>query len=167
MGPRGPGTNSLSTALNLIGRHLKGSAQSRERKAALSLVSDIRKRAIQNRTPELDYVRYLRNKWAAHSTMDRAVDPWEAGKSVDFAKLENGLEQMRQHFHELATLVAMVKSLGHLEDDGRRLTDTSYRMGLAWDGFSHIASQVMTPVGEDAAKQLMDRIEPALMAAPH
>lgn len=161
----GPGAMSLATALNLINRHLKISPGSPERAAALSLIREIRENALTKKSEELEYIRYLRNKWAAHATMDRAVDPWEDGKTIDFGKLEGGLEQMRQHFHSLATLIEMVTVLDHLEQDGRRIDESSVRMGLAWEGFSLIASPLMSSMGESAASELLDRVEPALI--PH
>ena len=159
----GEGTNSLNTALNVIKRHLDGDSPSRERDAALALVREIRSHAFEERTPKLVYVRYMRHKWAAHSTMDRSVDAWDDGKTVDFTKMEAGLEQMRLHFYELATLISMVPALQPLEGAGRRTDANRVRIGLGWEGFGQVASGLMTSLGDTAASQLLDTIEPALI----
>lgn len=158
----GEGTSSLATALNLITRRLKASPSTPERNAALALAGGIRERAIQNRTPELDYVRYMRNKWAAHVTYDRAVDQWEPGTSVDFDKLETALQQMQTHFLELTTLIEQVGVLEGLERDGRQLDQNTYRIGLGWEGFSSQALAIMGSHGENSARLLLETIEPGL-----
>lgn len=163
----GEGSSSLATALNLLTRHLKASPPSSERRAALALVQGIRHSAIENKTPELEYVRYLRNKWAAHVTLDRSVDPWEPGKSLDFAKLETALQQMQSHFHEMATLIQQVTALEALEHDGRKLSENSYRVGIAWEGFSSQALFLMGSHGENSARCLLERLEPGLTADEH
>lgn len=161
----GDGSSSLSTALNMVCRHLKASPSSSERTAALKLVAGIRREAIESKTPEIEYVRYLRNKWAAHSSMDLSVDPWKPGKSVDFAKLEAALQQMQRHFVELASLIGQVTALEGLEREGRRVDENTVRMGLDWDGFGGQALHIMGSHGENSANSLMDRIEPGLTPA--
>lgn len=161
----GEGSSSLPTALNMVCRHLKASPRSSERTAALALVAEIRRDAIENKTPELEYVRYLRNKWAAHSSMDISVDPWEPGKSVDFAKLELALQQMQKHFVELASLTEQVTALQGLEREGRRVDENTVRMGLDWEGFSRQALFLMGNHAENCATLLLDRIAPDLMRA--
>lgn len=158
----GEGTSSLATALNLITRRLKASPSTPERKAALALADGIRKRAVQNRTPELEYVRYMRNKWAAHVTYDLVVDQWEPGASIDFRMLDTALQQMQIHFQELATLTEQVSALEGLEHDGRLLDNDTYRFGLGWEGFSSKALLIMASHGENSAKLLLGRIEPEL-----
>lgn len=155
----GEGSSSLATALNLITRHLKASPSSPECSAARDLVTEIRHDAIERKTPELEYVRYLRNKWAAHVSMDGAVDSWEPGKSINFTMLESALHQMQAHFHELATLIEQVTALEALEHDGRRLDENTYRVGLAWEGFSSQTSFVMGSHGENSANLLLECLE--------
>lgn len=163
----GEGSSSLATALNLITRHLKSSPPSSERSAALALVQGIRHKAIESKTPELEYVRYLRNKWAAHVTLDRSVDSWEPGKSLDLAKLESALSQMQTHFHEVAILIKQVTALHNLERDGRRLDENTIRFGIDWEGFSSQALILMGSHGENSASRLLERIEPGLMPDDH
>lgn len=155
----GEGSNSIPTVLNILKRKLKDSPPSAERRAALDLVLEIRTTSIETRTPELDYVRYLRNKWAAHSTLDRSVDPWEPGKIVDFTKLESALEQMQAHFLDLARLAGQVTALQSLEADGRKTGENTIRIGLGWEGFGSDAVSFMGELGENSAGQLLDRIE--------
>lgn len=159
----GDGSNSLHNALAMVRRQLKASPKSPERDAALALVTEIQQGGIDNKTPELRYVQYMRNKWAAHSSMDIFVDPWKPGKSVDFDKLELAVQQMQNHFVELAILIQRVPALEGMERESRRIDEDTVRMGLAWHGFGRQAVTMMGDLAENSARLLMDRIEPALL----
>ncbi|PTT69230.1 hypothetical protein [Arthrobacter sp. HMWF013] len=159
----GAGSNSLYRALDVVRTQLKDSPPSPERDAAIDLVNEIQDVGIQNKTPELKYVRHMRNKWAAHSSMDISVDPWGPGKSVDFGMLELAIRQMQHHFIELVILIQQVPALEGMEREGRRIDEKTVRMGIDWDGFGRQALAIMGGHAENSARLLLDRIEPELM----
>ncbi|WMY79419.1 hypothetical protein [Citricoccus sp. I39-566] len=184
----GEGSSSLPTALDLITRHLKSSTSGslQERLAARDLVNQIRQDAIQNKSSEVEYVRYVRNKWAAHTSMDIHVDTWEDGKIIDFDKLEAALDQLRQHFLDLASLTTLVESvkdwahdarrvdekvdidvtqlsdpeLAKLARDGRVTPQATYKIGLDWEGALSWPVDFMGSIGKSAAQHLLERILP-------
>lgn len=162
----GKGSSSLANALDLITRCLKDPAfgSAADRSAARQLVTEIRDSVITTKSPEMSAVRYWRNKWAGHRTIDPQVDPWAWENPIDFAVIKKGLDQMRAALREFALLLTQLPQLAFLQADARRVDDNTVRMGISLDGTTSWPIDSVLALGESQAQEFLDRTLPYLTA---
>lgn len=160
----GEGASSLANALDLITRFLKesSSVSKGDREAARKLVDGIRLSAISQRSAELKSLRFWRNKWAGHRTVDAQVDPWAGDHPVDFGTIQVALEQMRAAFHEFGLLLNELPELARLHPDAMRIDDRTTLIGLSLDGAAAWPVELMMSIGERQAQFFLDRALPTL-----
>lgn len=159
----GEGSSSLANALDLITRLLKSpqTGSSGDRQAARRLVDELRQSVIVQKSPEWQAIRYWRNKWAGHRSVDAQVDPWAWDNPVSFGTIETGLEQMRVAFNEFAVLLTQLPALAGLHDEARRVDDSTIRMGISLEGTTSWSLSAVTAIGEEQAQVLLDRMTSA------
>lgn len=161
----GEGASSLANALDLITRFLRESSSSvspGDRDAARKLVDGIRLSAILQRSAELESLRFWRNKWAGHRTVDAQVDPWAGDHPVDFGTIQVALEQMRAAFHEFGLLLTQLPELARLHPDAMRVDDKTTLIGLSLDGAAAWPVDLMMSIGDQQAQLFLDRSLPTL-----
>lgn len=80
--------------------------------AELELVEHIRKSVDPQRHLTLEYVQYMRNKWAGHASMDRRFDKWvQAKDSPSIPAVEAALVRIVNAYEDFSDLVEMSDTL--------------------------------------------------------
>lgn len=80
--------------------------------AELDLVEHIRKSVDPQKHLTLEYVQYMRNKWAGHASMDRRFDKWvQAKDSPSIPALEAALVRIVNAYEDFSDLVEMSDTL--------------------------------------------------------
>lgn len=156
-------TLSLPHAIDALDRELAQRLETRaddETVAAADLLRHIKSSTNAETVLSLKYVRHLRNKWAGHATLDRALDSWaDADTGVNFALLEDAVARMVNAYQDLGALASMSQELSAVEAGGRpamKGPDGTERieMGLAWSGANALA-QVMREQAKKHAAELV------------
>ncbi|MGO4383407.1 hypothetical protein [Specibacter sp. RAF43] len=80
--------------------------------AELELVEHIRKSMDPQKHLTLEYVQYMRNKWAGHASMDRRFDTWmQANDSPSIPAVEAALVRIVNAYEDFSDLVEMSDTL--------------------------------------------------------
>lgn len=156
-------TLSLPHAIDALDRELTQRLATQtdiETVAAADLLRNIKSSTDAENVLSLKYVRHLRNKWAGHATLDRALDTWaDANTGVNFPLLEDAVVRMVNAYQDLGTLASMSQQLRAVEAGGRPATKQAngtetVEMGLAWSGANALA-QVMREQAKKHAAELV------------
>lgn len=159
-------TSSLPHALDALEAELNtrlSKAFDTETEAAVELIQHIRGATNADTVLSLKYVRYLRNKWAGHSSLDRSVDSWAgADTTLHFPLLEDALVRMVNAFQNLGTLTPMSRELQDIEARGQAAEVQSdgtqrVRVPISWDGAAAMAL-VMREAAQKAADAFLDQL---------
>ena len=79
--------------------------------AELELVEHIRQSIDPQKHRTLEYVQYMRNKWAGHASMDRRFDTWVADDSLSIPAVEAALVRIVNAYEDFSDLVKMSDTL--------------------------------------------------------
>ncbi|NRD62999.1 hypothetical protein HRD49_14715 [Corallococcus exiguus] len=159
-------TSSLPHALDALEAELNirlSKAFDTETAAAVELIQHIRGETNADTVLSLKYVRYFRNKWAGHSSLDRSVDSWAgADTTLNFSLLEDALVRMVNAFQNLGTLAPMSRELRDIEARGHAAEVQSdgtqrVRMAISWNGAAAMAL-VMREAAQKAAEAFLDQL---------
>lgn len=80
--------------------------------AELDLLEYIRKSVNPQTHPALEYVQYMRNKWAGHASLDLKFDTWvQANDSPSVSAVEAALVRIVNAYEDFSDLVEMSDTL--------------------------------------------------------
>ncbi|WP_017200716.1 hypothetical protein [Arthrobacter sp. M2012083] len=102
-----PRTKSLPNTI-LVLRLALANSQEEEAKTAISLLDEISRSINPDTQIPLKYVRYMRNKWAGHASLDRQVDEWaSADSTLSLPLIEEGLTRLVNAHQDLSEVLNM------------------------------------------------------------
>lgn len=110
-GKKPPGrTASMPHLLERIGKTLED--LDTDANAELELIELIRESVDPQKHLTLEYVQYMRNKWAGHASMDRRFDTWvQANDSLSIPAVEAALVRIVNAYEDFSDLVEMSDTL--------------------------------------------------------
>lgn len=134
----------------------------------LDLLSTIKANVNPQKNSELEYVQYMRNKWAGHASLDRSFDQWaQAGSLVKIAHVEAALVRVVNAYEDFSDLVRMSapldsvvkkpKQAPRIDENGHE----TWQMTVDWSSIRTFA-----PSQRHAARQDVDYYFALLASAP-
>ena len=133
--------------------------------AEKALLQDIKQSVNADLVVSLRYVRHMRNKWAAHASLDRSFDDWADGdRHLSLPLVEEALVHMINAYQDLSTLIPLSDDLAALADPQppavQQLPDGSSTVAMQIDWSSiKVWAPVFQLFAQREAEALLERLD--------
>lgn len=128
--------------------------------AELDLIDHIRSAVEPQNHLTLEYVQYMRNKWAGHASTDRRFDTWaQAKESLSIPAVEAALVRIVNAYEDFSDLVEMSETLMEKTKKPKQVPTInadgheSWKMTVKWSSIRTFA-----PLLRESAKKEADHL---------